>query len=717
MAEEEAKQMSAPKQQAPQQNSEKQGGILASNSLKITDTGAVDNSSKLAQNDMRINELGVEFKSQDRIVIRNRAKITTIQESIQNKSVKFQKKLKLKDKKIKETEKKEKEKQKKLNKIFGAIGIAENIFSITSTTGLVMIQVGTPMIASGTALITAGTIQISVGTALLSNPFTAAAGAALVSAGTAQVTTGTGLETSGTTLESIGSVLKVVGLAGSAACGVTKAVINIANGNLTAGLMALGATAVSVATSFAGGGAAAGSALNYVSEGLSIVSSSAELVNNVRAVQGKEASGVMSKISTIAGVGSAVTGAANSVSNMGGQNTLGKIATITSATGTALSSTSQIMSEFGLGDEKTANLLGTIGGGMQTLGSIGQLANKNNKTENNDGNDKKDETNVDDKVNETIDNEKTLTPEQKAEAKAAANKMKNDPQFKTQVEGARDAIIDQKLNEMGLNDKQKAQVKQKLQQAGNYNKSEEKQQPQKTEKPEEKTNKTEQPEANTPVQSEAVAANNEPKTTTETLNKTENNDLKVEGISESETAAAAEALRSENPSEIANDDEIPTFTEEDLKAEQDVQQQPNETPKKVQTEEEFKDRNIKENGASEEFADLDDDQLEDFRQEAIGEGDENAAKEFEKEQEKRAEFKKNKKINKINNILDIAGQTANSAMQVAGMFMSQNQEGETKKKAAAPGKLTARTKEIMRKNELYRRRRVQALAKSQRYYA
>lgn len=717
MAEEEAKQMSAPKQQAPQQNSEKQGGILASNSLKITDTGAVDNSSKLAQNDMRINELGVEFKSQDRIVIRNRAKITTIQESIQNKSVKFQKKLKLKDKKIKETEKKEKEKQKKLNKIFGAIGIAENIFSITSTTGLVMIQVGTPMIASGTALITAGTIQISVGTALLSNPFTAAAGAALVSAGTAQVTTGTGLETSGTTLESIGSVLKVVGLAGSAACGVTKAVINIANGNLTAGLMALGATAVSVATSFAGGGAAAGSALNYVSEGLSIVSSSAELVNNVRAVQGKEASGVMSKISTIAGVGSAVTGAANSVSNMGGQNTLGKIATITSATGTALSSTSQIMSEFGLGDEKTANLLGTIGGGMQTLGSIGQLANKNNKTENNDGNDKKDETNVDDKVNETIDNEKTLTPEQKAEAKAAANKMKNDPQFKTQVEGARDAIIDQKLNEMGLNDKQKAQVKQKLQQAGNYNKSEEKQQPQKTEKPEEKTNKTEQPEANTPVQSEAVAANNEPKTPTETLNKTENNDLKVEGISESETAAAAEALRSENPSEIANDDEIPTFTEEDLKAEQDVQQQPNETPKKVQTEEEFKDRNIKENGASEEFADLDDDQLEDFRQEAIGEGDENAAKEFEKEQEKRAEFKKNKKINKINNILDIAGQTANSAMQVAGMFMSQNQEGETKKKAAAPGKLTARTKEIMRKNELYRRRRVQALAKSQRYYA
>ena len=49
--------------------------------------------------------------------------------------------------------------------------------------------------------------------------------------------------------------------------------------------------------------------------------------------------------------------------------------------------------------------------------------------------------------------------------------------------------------------------------------------------------------------------------------------------------------------------------------------------------------------------------------------------------------------------------------------MAQNQEGEIKKKHAAPGKLTKRTKEIMRKNAQYRQRRVQALARAQRYYA
>ena len=619
-------------------------------------------------------------------------------------------------------EKKEKEKQKKLNKIFGAIGIAENIFSITSTTGLVLIQVGTPMEASGTALITAGTIQISIGTALLSNPFTAAAGAALVSAGTAQVTTGTSLETSGITLQTVGGVLKVVGLVGSAACGVTKGIINIANGNLAAGLMAIGATAVSVATSFAGGGAAAGSALNYVSEGLSIVSSSAELVNNVRAVQGKEANGVMSKISTIAGVGSAATGAASSLGNMGGQNTLGKIATITSAVGTALSSTSQIMTEFG-GDEKTANLLGTIGGGLQTLGSIGQLANKNNNTENKDEKETKDETNVDDKVNETIDNDKNLTPEQKAEAKAAVDKFKNDPEFRAQVEGTRDSLIDQKLNEMGLSDKQKAQVKQKLQQSGNYSK------PKETQQPAQPENKSEQPETTTPATTQPATETDEgaPKTPTTNEKPADETELRTGDLSEEQVAEATETLRSDDPA-AESEDELPTFTEEELAAMENPDSNSNttdtqpETPEqKEQREADFRKKNIEENGASEEFADLDDDLLEDFRQEAMGQGDDEAVAKYEEEQTKRAEFKKTKakeaKTKKIEQILDITGQVANTAMSVAGMFMAQNQEGEIKKKHAAPGKLTKRTKEIMRKNAQYRQRRVQALARAQRYYA
>ena len=105
----------------------------------------------------------------------------------------------------------------------------------------------------------------------------------------------------------------------------------------------------------------------------------------------------------------------------------------------------------------------------------------------------------------------------------------------------------------------------------------------------------------------------------------------------------------------------------------------------------------------------------------MGQGDDEAVAKYEEEQTKRAEFKKTKakeaKTKKIEQILDITGQVANTAMSVAGMFMAQNQEGEIKKKHAAPGKLTKRTKEIMRKNAQYRQRRVQALARAQRYYA
>lgn len=701
MAEEEAKQMSQPKQRAPKQ----QGEGLASNSFTVTNTGSSNNQSKLAANEQRINELGIEFKSQDTIVIRNSAKLTTIQDSIKTKSEKFENKIKIKESKLKATEKKEKEKQKQLNKIFGAIGIAENIFSITQTTGLVLIQVGTPMEASGTALITAGTIQISVGTPLLSNPFTAAAGAALVASGTAQVVSGTTLETSGITLQSVGSILKVIGLVGTAACGVTKGIINIANGNLAAGLMAIGATAVSVATSFAGGGAAAGSALTYVSEGLSIVSSSAELVNNVRAVQGKEANGVMSKIGTIAGVGSAVTGAADSLGNMGSQNTLGKISTITSTVGTALSSTSQLMTEFG-GNEKTASILGSIGGGLQTLGSIGQLANKNNNNDNKDenNNDNKNETTVDDKVNEEV-NKLGLSDQQQAEVQASLDKFKNDPNFRAQVEGQRNAAIDQKLNEMGLSDKQKAAVKQKLQQSGNYSE-------QQAAQPQNNQEESQQPEQTqtTPAATDTASKETQNANSNPADEQLENPELEVTDAD----AATVDNLRSDNPAE-----ETSTKNGETDKPEASAPEKSNNKTPDSKEQEEIRTNNKEKLGASDEFADYDDAQLQELinNENAKGETKDSALiKKYEKEQKTRAEFKKNKKMEKLNNILDITGQAANTAMSVAGMFMTQN-EGQVKKKHAAPGKLTKRTKEIMKKNAKYRQRRVQALSKVQKYYA
>ena len=48
--------------------------------------------------------------------------------------------------------------------------------------------------------------------------------------------------------------------------------------------------------------------------------------------------------------------------------------------------------------------------------------------------------------------------------------------------------------------------------------------------------------------------------------------------------------------------------------------------------------------------------------------------------------------------------------------MSQS-EGEIKKNAATPGRLTKRAQEIIKKNALLRKKRIQALIKSQRYYA
>jgi len=693
MAEEEAKQMNQPKQQpAPQQDGE-QGGLLASNSFTITSTpDGSDNQSKLDQNSQRINELGVEFKSQDTIVVRNRTKITKLQKSIKTKTKKFEKKTKLRTKKLKETEKKEKEKQKRLSKQLAIVGIAENVFSITSSVG--------------TILSTTGKIMISTGTPMLSNPFTAAAGAALVS--------------TGSVLEVKGELLTTIGTYGTIACGLTKGIINIANGNLAAGLMAIGSAAISAVTAATGTGGASSSALNFVTAGLSIVSSSAEMVNNVRAVQGKEASGLASKISTVAGVGSAVTGAASSVGNMGSQNTLGKIATITSAVGTALSSTSQLMTEFG-GDEKTANLLGTIGGGMQTLGSIGQLANKNSNKQDNDNQETNDADKDSKKVNKAIDKDKNMTPEQKAEAKAAIEKMKNDPVFAAEMAAQADAAIDQKLNEMGVSDKIRTKVKEQAKKAQNaYSQpaqADQAQQPQGT-----------TPAGSTPASDgQGNSATKTPPTSSE-ANATE---LANGNMSEGEALKAADALRSDNPAERAADNTTGTDAQsqkEAKKAELEAAKQA-----KKNKEAEAKDvtnkndkKNMLENGASKEYADLDDDLLEDYRLEAIGQGDDNAAAKYALEQQKRSEYKsqmstldahKQAKMDKMGQILDITGQLANTGMQIAGMFMTQNQEGQTKKKAAAPGKLTKRTKEIMKKNAKYRQRRVQALNRTQRYYA
>lgn len=330
------------------------------------------NADKIASNDARLNEIGVSFEASGRVITRNRTKIKKLQKSTKVIQKKVTKKTKVIDKKNKEAEKKEQDKQKKLAKQLGAVGIAENQFSIT----------------------------LSTGTILLLSPFTHA----------------------------VGQVMVTIGTYGVAACGVTKGVINLANGNLTAALMSIGQAAITVASSQVGVGSAAGGVLGAVTSGLNVVASSADMVNNIRAVQGKEASGVFSKISAIAGAASAVTSAASILSSLGQSGTFGQIAKIGSVVGSAMSSTSQLMTSFG-NDSKFASVLGAVGGAISMAASIGMLAdNKMNKAsekneENKETKEKTDETKETDNKEKTAE-QKKADKQAKKEAKAAAKKAK-----------------------------------------------------------------------------------------------------------------------------------------------------------------------------------------------------------------------------------------------------------------------------------------------------
>ena len=356
--------------QADTQSVQQQATTTASTATQ--GNAQTSNADKIASNDARLNEIGVSFEASGRVITRNRTKIKKLQKSTKVIQKKVTKKTKVIDKKNKEAEKKEQDKQKKLAKQLGAVGIAENQFSIT----------------------------LSTGTILLLSPWTHA----------------------------VGEVMVAIGTYGVAACGVTKGVINLANGNLTAALMSIGQAAITVASSQVGVGSAAGGVLGAVTSGLNVVASSADMVNNIRAVQGKEASGVFSKISAIAGAASAVTSAASILSSLGQSGTFGQIAKIGSVVGSAMSSTSQLMTSFG-NDSKFASVLGAVGGAISMAASIGMLAdNKMNKAsekneENKETKEKTDETKETDNKEKTAE-QKKADKQAKKEAKALEKQEK-----------------------------------------------------------------------------------------------------------------------------------------------------------------------------------------------------------------------------------------------------------------------------------------------------
>ncbi len=354
ISEDENKQNSQPVQSAAPQSQDNSSGMQQTTAMGVAAMaigGGQQNSNadKIASNDQRINELGISFQTYGRKIEKHRTKLVAIQKTTKTRQKKYNKKTDLIEQKNKEVEEKENAKQKRLQTQLGAVGIAENVFQITLSTGQIMCMVVLP-------------------------PWIPAAGAIMVT----------------------------VGQYGVLACGVTKGVINIANGNLTAGLIAIGQSAISLATGGSNITQGAGGVLTAVSAGLNIVSSSADLVNNTRAVQGKEASGVFSKISTISGVASSLTNSAATISNLGqnGTSTFGKAMKIASVAGTAMSSASQLMSEFGA-EGGAANILGIIGGAVSTMSAIGMIADKkfSNASEKNKENQEKTEASEKNKEN------------------------------------------------------------------------------------------------------------------------------------------------------------------------------------------------------------------------------------------------------------------------------------------------------------------------------
>lgn len=524
------------------------------------------NADKIASNDARLNEIGVSFEASGRVITRNRTKIKKLQKSTKVTQKKVTKKTKVIDKKNKEAEKKEQDKQKKLAKQLGAVGIAENQFSIT----------------------------LSTGTILLLSPFTHA----------------------------VGEVMVTIGTYGVAACGVTKGVINLANGNLTAALMSIGQAAITVASSQVGVGSAAGGVLGAVTSGLNVVASSADMVNNIRAVQGKEASGVFSKISAIAGAASAITSAASTLGSLGQSGTFGQIAKIGSVVGSVMSSTSQLMTSFG-SDSKFASVLGAVGGAISMAASIGMLAdNKMNKAseKNEENKETKEKTESTENNNDTNSKDKTDSESNKTESEKTKEEQKKETE--------------------------ESKAKAEIQKA-------------------EQTIKTE-----------------------------ENKDL----TDKNSKTTAKQEVKEKTP-------------KEQLKEAKEARKDQKTKAEESNLDKDAK-KNMTENGASKEYADISDEELAERLEFAQEMDDKNAADKFSAELKKRGDYKDKMALISEHNaetkekVIDAVGKTIQGVTSVMNMNNGKQQD-QKKQKKYIPANYTKRMKEIIKKN----RKRIAALAK------
>lgn len=592
-AQEDAKQMSGPSMIAQQMSQGTGAGMAQPQVTDSSQGSSADNQAVLQANDQEISVLGAQFDMHGAKIERNRNRILKLQKSTTKNMKTFTKKTKVREAKIKEAEKKEADRQKKLAKQLGVVGIGENIASIT----------------------------VSVGSILASYLATQPVGLAMIKWGTWALTL----------------------------CGVTKAAINLANGNTTAALIGLGQTAITAVASLSGAGGAAQGVLGQVSAGLSVVSSSAELVNNVRAVQGKEASGTLSKISTIAGVASAVTSAAASFTNFEdadkvvhnsfkAANVLGKMSIIAKAAGALTTGASQIMSEFNIGDKKTAEILGTVGGAINMAASIGQLTAGNKKDLDNKNQDSQQTQNNGDPTNPTDPSDPNKQTDPNKQPEQDNNGDQTDPNKKTDPNNnGNNGQTDGPGQGDGTSDTKKEAPKQ----------------PEKTDAKSAENSFTNIVNngdatsieiANAAVEvTNTVSDNSSDMDNTVQDTKTESQETQAitDSNTEVEKAKAAKKQEKAEQKEKAKQEKAQRKADKkkELEKAKEAKKQKEMEVERVKKADDAAINNIVENGASEEFAHMDDNKLDDMIEGAIEAGDTKKQQRLEAERQNRQEYR------------------------------------------------------------------------------
>ena len=449
IANQQSKQNQAPAPAPAPSNAGQQGGLLSSPQMvSSTDDGA---QATLDANNSRIQGIASRFTTLGARITNNRTKITQKSSSINQRTRKFEKLAEQKVKIQKAAQKKEQEKQRRMEVLTATINVVNTVFSIVSSVGTIIGIVGKTLLTTGTPMVTSGQAMIIAGTGLLVFP-TTPVGLAMIASGTALVVSGTALVTSGTALEVTGETLNTVGMAGTAACGVAKAGVMAANGDIKGALVSLGTTIISISTSFipgVGAGAQAGmstaqAALQITSASANIVSSTANMAASAQTLAGKEQSAWLNTVSQVAGLVSTATSVAGGFAggkDAAGNNTasayqqagkFGKAMMITQAAGTALSITAQgsTLIKQALGEEAGdfENILNTVGFSLTTAASLAQIgikisgaAKKGKENTDNTGTESTDE-NTDKAGVESTDKNEKIENDQKSDDKVADNK-------------------------------------------------------------------------------------------------------------------------------------------------------------------------------------------------------------------------------------------------------------------------------------------------------